>query len=381
MKPALNGLYIVRLDLDAPHAMGVAKKVRAQASALAASLGDIDLLYPSGGKVMCNGQVLRDYGDGPLWRRLVGLFLFYTALVSARFSCDFVYIRYQRTSPVFLWMLSRLRARNPDVVILVELPSFPYHTENITLRDKVLGLSDQLFRTFLRQDVDRIVTFSQAREILGVPTIRTDNGVDVDGIPVQQASPDTGEIRLLGLANLSFWHGYDRVISGLARYRAAGGRRRVTFEIVGSGRELERLKADTRTFGLEDVVTFHGPMQGGALEGVVQGCHIGISSIGMHRLDVDTSNLKSREFCARGLPFVIAYADRDFGADFPFAYEASMTDDPVDIEALLAFHDRLKAEHPDYPAKMRAYADARLTWKGKMAPVVDAIVDLVPVKD
>lgn len=373
MNPAQNGLYIARLDLNAPHAMGVAKKIRAQADALARSLGPMTILYPSGGAVMAGDAALRTFGDGRLARRLVDLFLFYGAIGASRLTCDVAYIRYQRTSPVFLWMLSRLRARNPKVVIVVELPSWPYHTENITVRDKVLGLTDRLFRRFLNRYVDLIVTFSQATGIFGIPTVCTDNGVEVEGCAIHSPRAPEGEVRLLGLANLSFWHGYDRVIAGLAQYKASGAAPRVVFDIVGSGRELERLQADTRNFGLEDVVRFHGPMQGAALEAMIEGCQLAISSIGMHRLKVDTSNLKSREFCARGLPFVIAYPDRDFGADFPFAFHAPMTDAPVDIPALLAFLDRLRADHPDYPARMHDYARERLTWDAKLRPAADAV--------
>jgi glycosyltransferase involved in cell wall biosynthesis len=384
MSTGRRGLYIVRLDLAEPHAAGVARKIRSQAAALAAALGPVDLLYPGGTRVMCNDRAIRSLGtasDSPararFWRRVLHVLVFYLTVARIAEVPDFVYIRYQRTSPAFLWMLSRLRARNPGMAIIVEFPSFPYHSENTGLRDRVLGLSDRLLRPLLKRHVDRIVTFSRRPEILGIPTVCSDNGTDVAGVRVLAPPAEDREIRLLGLANLSFWHGYDRVIAGLAAWRdQAPGRRparRVVFDIVGAGRERARLEDDVRRFGLEDLVRFHGPQQGPALDAIMAGCHIGISSIGMHRLVVDTSNLKSREVCARGLPFVIAYPDHDFGPEFRFALQAPATDDPIDIAALLAFHDRLRAECPDYPAQMRAYAETRLTWEAKLAPVAVAV--------
>lgn len=369
----MRGLYIVRLNLDEPHAMGVAKKIRAQVKVLSGALGDVDLFYTEAACVMRNGAVAAQFGAGRLGKWLLHAALFYGTLARIRTAFDFVYIRYQRTSPAFLWMLARLRASHPRATIVVELPTFPYHSEYKTARQWMVGRSDRVLRRFIGRYVDRIVTFSQFQQILGIPTICTDNATEVAAMALLPKPPLSQDIRLLGLANLSFWHGYDRVIAGLAAYRDQNGSRRVTFDIVGAGPESDRLKQDARRLDLTDVVRFHGPLQGSALDDVVAQCHIAISSIGMHRLDTDTSNLKSREFCARGLPFVIAYPDRDFGAEFPFAFHAPMTDAPLDIGAVLSFYDDLRQTVSDYPQQMRKYAEARLTWEAKLAPVVTYI--------
>lgn len=365
-----RGLYLANLDLTAPHALGVAKKIRSQMAALEAALGPMQLAHPQGGRVLLDGEPILDLGDGLPARRKVSLYGYYERIGRDGAPWDYVYLRYGRTSAFMLRMLARLKRANPRLKVFIELPSFPYSTEAVDLRDRVFNLTDLFFRNFLRDNTDRIVTFSRKEEILGVPTIQTDNGVDVAALTVIPQPPTDGEIRLLGLANLSFWHGYDRVIAGLAAYRAAGGGRPVAFEVVGTGRELPRLQADTARLGLGDIVRFHGSRVGAELDAIVAGCHIGVSSIGMHRLVVDTSNLKSREYCARGLPFVIAYPDRDFPPDLPWAFHATEDDSPLDIAALLAFHAGLA---PDFQTGMRAYAEQNLTWTAKMAPVVAEI--------
>lgn len=366
----LRGLYLANLDLEAAHAAGVAKKIRSQMAALEAALGPVQLAHPTGGRVLLDGRAILDLGEGLPARRRVSLYGYYERIGRDGAPWDYVYLRYGRTSAFVLRMLARLRRANPRLIVIIELPSFPYHTESVGLRDRVFTLTDLFFRRYLKDHTDRIVTFSRQDEILGVPTVQTDNGVDVDALEVLRQPPQNDGIRLLGLANLSFWHGYDRVIAGLAAYRDAGGGRPVAFEIVGTGRELERLKTDAARLQLGDLVRFHGPLFGADLDAVVAGCHIGISSIGMHRLDVDTSNLKSREFCARGVPFVIAYPDRDFPKTFPWAFHAPEDDSPLDIAALLDFHAGLA---PDFQTAMRAYAENTLSWTAKMAPVVAEI--------
>lgn len=373
----MKGAYIVRLDLTERHLLGVAKKVRAQVAALSAIAPGIDLYYPAGGAIRKNDEIVRKYGNSALWRRMTYYFLFYFFLARQPLDVDFIYIRYQRSSPLFLYMLSRLRSKNPGLVILVELPSYPYHTESTSIRDRFFGFVDRFSRPYLRLYVNRIVTFSRETEIFRNPTIRTDNGVDVDQINLLPIPQDSKTVRLIGVANLSFWHGYDRVIAGLAEYYTSERSRMVLFDIVGSGQELERLQNDVNQAGLSDYVKFHGPLHGTQLDEVIRQSHIGVSSIGMHRLNVDTSNLKSREFCARGIPFVIAYEDRDFGKDLPFVFHAPANDNPVDIESLLFFYDTLKTTYPDFPEIMRSYAENNLTWRAKMAPVITTIRELL----
>jgi glycosyltransferase involved in cell wall biosynthesis len=367
------GAYVARLNLLETHNLGVANKVRAQAQALSSTNVRVDLYFPGASKIFRNEEVVAEFSARKLWARLNYYLFFYLYLARQLRGLSFVYMRYQRSSPLLIWVLGRIRKHNPGVRIFVELPSYPYDTEQITLRDKLQGWVDRASRHFLRWHVDHIVTFSRQKTIFGIPTLCTDNGVDVDRLEPLPVAGNDGPLRLLGLANLSFWHGYDRVIAGLAEYAKSGGSKPVVFDIIGVGNELERLKADVRRHGLESQVRFWGVLQGGELTKAMAGCHIGISSIGMHRLNVDTSNLKSREFCARGLPFVIAYEDRDFDADLPFVFRAPASEAPVDIGALVTFYEQLRANHRGFSGDMRLYAQQRLTWQAKMAPVSKAM--------
>ncbi|QJW84099.1 hypothetical protein HK414_09915 [Ramlibacter terrae] len=349
----------------------MADKIRAQVAALVRSGVRMDLFHIASGAIACNGKGVKSFGAGPVWRRLTYYLFFYFGVARLAGPLDFLYVRYRGSSPRFLWMLRRLRRANPALAIVVELPSYPYHTETVSLREKVLARVDRACRGALAGLVDRIVTFSREDRIFGVPTIRTDNGVDVQALRVLPRAPSAEGLRLLGVANLSFWHGYDRVIAGMADYYARGGTRDIFFDVVGSGAELGKLREQALATGLAERVRFWGPRRGQELEEIVARCHVGISSIGMHRLQVDTSNLKSREFCARGLPFAIGYPDRDFPGTLPFVFQAPATDDALDIEALAGFLDRLGESDPDYPRTMRAHAERNLTWHAKMQPVVE----------
>jgi glycosyltransferase involved in cell wall biosynthesis len=365
----MKGLYVARLDLAQPHTLGVARKIMDQMAALGRAGLPAELLCVRDGAISLGGQI--EQARGPLGRRLVHHLHFHRALREAGQQADYVYVRFQGAPPDFVAALRYLRRKRPEMPILVEFPSWPYSTERKGWRARLTGLLQDSGTRHLASCVDRIVTFSGREDILGIPTLRTDNGVAVEDIPVGAVPARDDPFRLVGVANLSFWHGYDRVIAGLAEYVQSGAGPRVTFDIAGTGAEYSRLRAQIEANGLQDTVRLLGPVHGKELDRLMAEAHVGISSIGMHRLDVDTSNIKSREFCARGLPFCIAYPDRDFPATLPSVYHLPAADDPVNISALVNWYNQLRFTDPAYPATLRAHAEAHLTWDAKMAPVTE----------
>lgn len=365
----MTGLYVARLDLARPHMLGVARKIEDQMDALVQAGLPADLLCLRDGAISLGART--GVARGSIGRRLVHHVHFHRALREAGRRADFIYVRFQGAPPDFVAALKDLRRARPDMPIVIEFPSWPYRRERTSWRARTMGLLQDWGTGRLASSVDRIVTFSRQEEILGIPTLRTDNGVAVENVPVGIIPAQDDAIRLVGLANLAFWHGYDRVIAGLAAYVRAGASPRVTFDIAGSGAEFPRLRAKIDANGLRDTVRLLGPIHGPELDRLLADAHVGISSIGMHRIDVDTSSIKSREFCARGLPFCIAYPDRDFPEGLPFVHNLPATDDPADIPALVAWYRGLRREDPRYPQTLRAYAEAHLTWRAKMAPVTD----------
>ncbi len=367
----MKGLYVARLDLGQPHLMGVRRKIDAQIKALAAAGMPASLLCTRDGAIELDGRIMGKPAPGRWDKRFNHHLRFHRAMEQAALDADFAYIRFQGAPPGFVSALARLRRVRPRMPILLELPSWPFATERRGPRMHAVGAYEDLGLRKLRGLVDRIVTFSTAEEILGVETICIDNGVDLEEIAVSTVSADDNPLRFVGVANLSFWHGYDRIIAGLAEYRTPSNAPHLSFEIIGSGAELPRLQAQVARLGVGDLVHFHGSLHGAQLDRLLANCQIAISSIGMHRLDVDTSNIKSREFCARGLPFLIGYPDRDFPDSLPFVFHLPPDDSPADIGAIVEWYRDLRAGHANLAQEMRRYAEAHLTWHSKFRPVID----------
>lgn len=99
----------------------------------------------------------------------------------------------------------------------MEIPTYPYDQEFI---DQKLNLCiDKIFRHDLCKQLNAIVTFSNDTVIFGQRTIRISNGIDFSSIPLrQQIHTMENELHLIGVAEIHFWHGFDRIINGLKEY-------------------------------------------------------------------------------------------------------------------------------------------------------------------
>lgn len=196
------------------------------------------------------------------------------------------------------------------------------------------------------------------------PCLTIGNGFAVHSVPVRHA-PDhnSDEFHLLCVASVSRWHGLDRLLQGIATHNKMP---RVILHIAGDGAELPHLQKLANDLGISDQVIFHGFLTGEALDALFDQCHIAVGSLGIHRKGLtQTSELKGREYCARGIPSIIACEDPDFPTDFPYTLHFPADESPIDLKPVLAFAKKVCTD-PDHPEKMRRYAEEHLDWSVKM---------------
>ena len=113
-------------------------------------------------------------------------------------------------------------------------------------------------------------------------------------------------------------------------------------------------------------VIFHGFTTGHDLDILYDQCHLAAGSLGMHRKGLTmTSELKSREYCARGIPFIIACGDSDFPDDFPAILKLPPDESPIDMHQVILSASVISRD-TDHAQKMRRYARENLDWSVKM---------------
>ncbi len=375
----MKAIFLIFHDFS--EGSGISKKIRSQQEALRQCGLDIKLCFltidqDGYHKRMLEQEVLENYGRG------------ITAKIKKRFcyselknyilknGVKFLYIRSSHNANPFLVRLIK-KIKDAGVKSVMEIPTFPYDHEyqNVSASDRIRFYGDKLFRHQLSRYLCRIVTFSNDKTIFGTPTINLSNGIDFSQIKQKgPVPPSKNVIRLIGVAEIHFWHGFDRVLTGLAQYYRKPFTRKVLFEIVGDGvpEEMVSLKKIVATNHLGEYVTFHGVKSGNELDRLFEESHIGIGSLGRHRSCIThIKPLKNREYAARGIPFVYSEIDDDF-ENMPYVMKAPADETPLDLEKIIEFYDCGKFE----PATIRNTIADTLSWKVQMEKVFDTVMTI-----
>lgn len=377
----MKGLFIVFHGFS-PHS-GISKKIFAQCEALRRCGVDIALCHTEidadgTQRRLAGDAVIRTFGSGLRAKALKRVS--YTDITGyiRRERVEFLYIRHDlNANPLLVgWLRS---VRRLGVRIALEIPTYPYDAEfrEAGRKEKLQLQIDRMFRRAMAREVDRIVTFSDDEEIFGQKTVRISNGIDFDAVPLKTERHDiTREVRLLALANIHPWHGFDRVIEGLKNYYAAPHDREVKLRIVGDGMPdlIGGYARSIEAYGLDAYVEITGPRSGAALDAQFAWCDMGVASLARHRNGIESlKSLKNREYAARGIPFVYSERDSDFDP-MPYVLKAPADDSPLDIAALLGWLDTADRT----PEHIRTTIEGRLSWERQMQKVMTEMKTLIP---
>ena len=259
---------------------------------------------------------------------------------ASQFDC--IYIRFQFFDSLVLRMLKAFRNCNAEVVM--EIPTYPYEDELKIqgFKGKPKLICDRFYRNKCAAFINRFCCPLYDKPIFGVENIQIRNGIDTTCINVRKSHDQDDNIRLLAVASMSRWHGFERLIEGLHDYYANGHTRKVIFNVVGEGVELQKYKDLVKQYALENVVVFWGRKSGEDLERAYDESDIGVSSLGMHRLNTEISNpLKTVEYLAKGLPVVCEDGEISISEDSPYRLTVPFDDSNIDICSIVDFYDRL----------------------------------------
>lgn len=356
---------------------GISKKIRAQIDGLKENGHDVKLCYymvdeDGSRKRIIDDYILEDYGfsiKGKVKQRI-----FFGSIVNyiTNNNIEVVYMRsIHNANPFTIYFIHQLKKKGVKVVM--EIPTYPYDNEykEEPLKYKLELLIDKLFRHSLVKQLERVVTFSNEQSIFGGKTINISNGVDFSLIKLKSNLNDTSkELHLIGVAEVHYWHGFDRLIKGLGEYYKKDRNYNVFFHLIGGlgpleKSEYEQLVIENR---LEKYVIFHDTKFGAELDLLFEQSDMGIGSLARHRSNItNIKTLKNREYAARGIPFIYSEIDDDF-EQMPYVLKATADESPINIDNIIFFYRSCDIT----PIKIRE-SITHLSWKEQMKKVIQTI--------
>ena len=268
---------------------GISKKVSYQVDALRTCGMEVHLCYmdeSSSKKRIVDNTVIADYGNSTISKILKRTEFASIVKYAINSHIDFVYIRSNHNAnPFTIKMVKRMKQAGMKVVM--EIPTYPYDTEYHAQGMDNLIFLDKVFRHSLARHLDAIITFSDDERIFGQRTIRISNGIDFRNVKVKTAENDTNKaLNLIGVAEIHGWHGFDRVVKGLAVYYAQKPAYIVRFHVIGyfysaeGEKEFKKMVSDLQ---MDEYVILHGKKHGEELDRIFDSCDFGIGSLGRHQ--------------------------------------------------------------------------------------------------
>lgn len=353
---------------------GISKKISYQLDAFKDNGHEAHLCYmdeDGSKKRMVDNKVIADYGNGKKSKILKRTEFSTIVDYATKKGIKFVYIRSNHNAnPFTIHMVKRMK--NAGMKVVMEIPTYPYDQEYFYKKMWRQLVQDKLFRKRLAKQLDAIVTFTEENCIFGQRTIKISNGIDFNHVKMKKNSQHPNdEFHLIGVAEIHRWHGFDRVIKGLAEYYATPKEIKVYFHIVGyffSFVEEEEITHIIKENHLEPYIVLHGKKHGTELDDIFGQCDFGIGSLGRHRVGIsDIKTLKNREYAARGIPFIYSENDTDFDMK-PYVLKVPADETAISIDEIIHFYHNLNIS----PQVIRD-SIADLSWKHQMKNVIDAL--------
>ena len=299
-------------------------------------------------------------------------------------NINVVYSRYETYSIRASYFYHLLKKQN--IRVLVEIPTYPisqrWNSIGTSIKTKKYGIAiRQVFNStvgslgilFMKYGVDRIVNNNGYDKIWRIPTIKITNGVDVMSTPIRKnVEKDPLDIKLIAVASVAKWHGYDRIIRGLSDYyQNKSIKYHITFDIVGPGQEIENLQLLVEELSLKEHVKFLGFKTGDELSSLIDIADIGVSVLGVHRNNMNVcDSLKSREYSARCIPFITEASERAY-IGVPFVLFCPSDETNIDMLKVIDFHHQLK--NLQIGPMMREFAFEHCDWRVAFMPVCNYI--------
>jgi hypothetical protein len=375
----MKGLFLTLMNMES--SPGYAEKVYGQVNAFRDAGMAMDIISMGNDySIVLNRhspdrnrrwEILREYSPGKMNGNRVALLSAAAEHIQLQ-KVQFLYLRYPISDPLYLFFLRKVNKVAADCILFSEIPTYPYdrlaefHT---SIKKKLLLAIDKICRRYIKRYIDRIVSIDSKEDIFGIPTISIQNGISIDHFQ-QVSMPRTFSplLKLLGVANLMDYHGFDRVVDGMQN------RKDVEFHIVGpSTPALVKLQEKVNMAGLSDQVIFHGTRFGTGLNELFNTCNIAVGCLAWHRAGLDqASNLKSREYMARGIPFMYSGKDIVVSKATGFSLQVPLTDDPIDFDTVYAFYEDVYNE-TSHPQQMRSFAAAHMSWAKALEPVLEEL--------
>lgn len=291
---------------------------------------------------------------------------------------DFLYFRYDYGDRQTALFLKEFRKKNPKAKIIIEFSTYPFKWERFPFYVRMMKGKTERCSKKLTQIADYSITYGSHTSAYGIPTIPVENGIIFEELPKRKICgiPSANEVHVISVSSMNRVHRIDRMIMGLADYYQSDQARKIYLHLVGDGLERSRLEKLVLENSLEKYVIFHGYQVGSDLAAIYNRCTLAMETLADHKME--SSSLKSREYLAKGLPFITS-CEMNIKLSELRRYILSVpaNDSPISMKDVLWFYDSVYCPSDDIEIfckvsdEIRMFAKTSFEFSKSYVPVIE----------
>ena len=241
--------------------------------------------------------------------------------------------------------------------IIMDCHGYHKNYKGKTLKGFYIEKTTKLNGNKLSKYIDVCLTETKNTNLFGVQALPIDTGIDVEKYQVHRYDGNVEEIHMISVANEQPYHGYDRIIRGIAKAK----NEKVFLHLVG--KMNDGTKNLITKLGLENKVILHGYQTGETLDRIYQKCNIGVGPLAPHRIGgKEGTGIKTKEYFAIGLPYFYAGQELLVPDDYPYVLKMQSNESPINIHAVVAFYNKIKNDI-SMQKNMREFAKEHYSWE------------------
>lgn len=384
MKVSLNMriLYIANKNLDRKDYLGVKYKVYGQLKAFN-NIEDVQMdffTFKSSEVILFNHKLeikeIQEISDNYVFSSYKIYSLLHKILKDNTY--DAIYYRYAIGDFCMSITLSRL-TRNFKCKLIVEIPTFPYVDE---ISSSILKLADKVSVNRIANCINLMVSYTNVDKIFNKKVFHIDNALDkefvLDAKENINQKPEIHHdyVNFIGVANVSKWHGYDRMVKSLAKYVKKFNNTKIKFHIVGPGKGINELRNLVSELNLHEYCIFHGTLERQEIFDLIDFNSIGVSALANHRRGLEgDKSLKNREYVAYGMPVLKAGADYELDNKFENILNVDLSEEEFDLSEVIRKYNKLceNKNKKELFQQNNQFSLENLCWDSQVGKIINAI--------
>ena len=318
-----------------------------------------------------------------------------SAFLSLRDYCvkeryDIIYIR--RLMSKLLYAVPFIKGVSKVTPLVYEIPTYPLDTGNsflYAMRDFLEFKIYKLVNPFIKMTLVNLI------DDIAIPENWTifHNGIDIDNYDIPNKVMVDDTIRFIIVANISEYHRYERMLYAMKEYIDVNAIADNLGDVDGGSKDVygtyqislivispdspaySSLKNLATELGIADYITFLNSLPISEIQKLANSCHIGVGQLSDSSKGSNLVNtLKSKDYCAMGIPFFSTCYDTSFEADFPYIFVTEDMDSDIDLSAVIEWFLEIN-EDPNYRQRMYDFAKENLQYDSLAREIVEKCGD------